>query len=631
MSIMLVYDFPVCRSESFAEDGSPVRDLLWPVEVQSVGVEVMGRTGPGDETRSNVFEDLVLDLLKAHGDLRPSVKRMADESGLDEHFVSLVLARLEDKGLPDSEHSVRRMHEPETKLVCCFRELVGGKWLPFFCMQPKLRLKQFEALEALQKARRVKMTEGLHKANLDRGFFERSIRRLSTKPQDEKQLGRILDFHPIGSERGWLHCPIKLLQDLAEGEFRIANPFGDGMEPVLERQFLSLLRDQTGDGELRQWFQQWEDEVRGRQQEAQWERSPESLFGRMEWTIYDFCRFDLRLDDGALLDSCADELCGADADCRLVGIAKELGFSVDGPGRNLLAPVRPGKFEDFKEGRAELQPDLALALFHGHAARNERMAALAEQFPNFLEKLLDLKRLRDSVAHGEGRYPRDMDGAVDFVKTVGRILGYSRTQADGRSSFDPFAAERNIHRWFGVSLCFRMDDKVRQALYRAESFSAGFNSRSDAMPGIRALYAAAQRTIRLVSDGLANPRDNLPGTREQFLSVLEEKITNANAGSIPETFQSVSENRLFSTLHGASGGSLGTETLRLLWKLPEDRLSDLREAMPDYLSELARLSTARGHGNDERTMEPEEFRTKFRKPIYDLIKILMETFLNETA
>lgn len=238
----------------FGETIGRPRHLAWPLNAYRVTLPRVLDDGNG----LNAFERVILKLLDAAG--RMDADALAAETRIPLDLVKSVLLRLQDKDLIDEHNAViEREREDErapvfvTALV--FRELATGRILPFLHRLDDtnpMRKKECE-----DKDFRVIRWDGDRRkaipAPRDVIRTLRAMKKRSSAFGQDSKMPAVQQI-TIVAEPELLHldCPIAIQK--SDGEFRIADPFGNGFSLILENAFEKLLEQ---DESLSKWLHGW--------------------------------------------------------------------------------------------------------------------------------------------------------------------------------------------------------------------------------------------------------------------------------------------------------------------------------------------------------------------------------------
>jgi hypothetical protein len=630
------------------------RNLSWPVSAYRVTLPRL--SGGGDDL--NPFERVILKLLDALGAIKDH--ELADETRLPLDLVRSILLRLQDKALIDGSNVVieqERDHEdsehakaPVFVTALVFRELVTGKHLPFVhWLDDSNPLQKKEREDDLFRSIR---SEDEHKrAPLSQRdvikVLRAAQRRSAAFGKDERippvQQVRIVDQ----PELHYLDCPIAIQK--SDGEFRIADPFGNGFSLVLEGALERLLEQ---DEKLAQWLRQWKHslskprlgEPDARTSEtfennANRQRYPKLLaslrlprsasfhsiaqiYASIEWALFYACgrrpfekavatlKFTAQADHPALL---------ADAAAQLGLMPLPFGFK----------PVKEGKLRDFESGKAELATLLSIAMLQAQHDDSHPLHRVASSHPECIIRLFDIKKKRDEKSHGKGSAdaPDKELSDAPFMRDVVHALlpdmvfsGMPIVEQDRNIRADALLdARASIQSEFGFKTFNRLGANLKERLVHAERFFLSCKEGDDGIGFVRELYAALQSAFEMSLVGRLPPDED----DDRLIESASSKAASAKlCRDLPDSLRTVKALAVRQTLQG-NGQSLGACVLAFLLMSDDDSLRSLADAQPSFVSDVANVIARRGHGN-EPLLLPKADTAELRKASYKTIKTLIE-------
>lgn len=230
------------------------RNLSWPVDVYRITLPKPDEDG----LNLNPFEQVILSLL-ALGNM--TSQKLAEETCIPRDLVESILLRLRDRGLIDDfnvtldasgNNGENQVDTPAFVTALLFRELVSGQVLPFMQLLERQPLRKQEQKQAAYKIRAF--SDGkMPPTQRDVIKVARAMQRRAAvfgKAERTPALHKIMIADQ--PERYYLDCPIAIQK--SDGEFRIADPFGNGFSLVLERAFEQLLEQ---DENAAEWLGKW--------------------------------------------------------------------------------------------------------------------------------------------------------------------------------------------------------------------------------------------------------------------------------------------------------------------------------------------------------------------------------------
>lgn len=630
------------------------RHLAWPVHAYRVTLP--RRANDGDDL--NAFERVVLKLLAALGLM--SEQELADETGIPLDLVRSILLRLQDKQRIDGSHALIEQERDRTDgddakapvfvTALVFRELVTGKYLPFVhWLDSANPLQTREGEEGL--VRTIRADDEHKNAPLTQreviGVLRAAQRRSAAFGKDDgmpaMQQIRIVPQ----AELHYLDCPIAIQK--SDGEFRIADPFGDGFSLVLEAALERLLEQ---DEQLAEWLQKWKLALSNpRAQEA--DARPQAPFeSKANWQRYPKLLANLRLLRGAAFHSLAQIYASIEwalfyASCRrpfesavatlkftaqtdhpalLDDAAKQVGLRLPPFG---LRPIWDGKLIDFKSGKAELATLLAIALLQAQDDATHPLHSIAAADPDCILRLFNIKRKRDEKSHGKGNAdaPTQELSEAPFMREIVHALlpdiVFSDTPGaapDRNSQADALLdARASIQSEFGFKTFNRLGANLKERLIHAERFFLSCKDSDDGLGFVRELYAALQATFEMSLAGRLPP-----DIQDAMLieSASNSAISTNLCSELPASLRTVKASAIRQTLQG-NGQSLGACVMASLLMSDEDRLRSIADTQPSFVNDVATVITRRGHGNEPLPLSKADT-ADLRKAAYKTIKTLIE-------
>jgi hypothetical protein len=640
------------RPNPFGETIGKPRRLAWPVNVHRVTLPKLSKEGD----KLNPFERVILKLIDAGGPR--DAETLAQETCLPKDLVQCVLLRLQDKGYINKDNDlIKQMRDgrssggndsQEFVTACVFRELATGKILPHLHFKKYDPLKRKDEDERLYK--RISYDEAYRDSPLtphDVMAALRGMQKRSTAFGNQFHLPSIQLITIIReAELYYLDCPIAILK--SDGEFRIADPFGNGFSLVLESAFSFLLEENK---DLCEWLTTWKISLSSREPVNQTDhyrepydndanrtrypnlisnlrlrrhqqfRSIEQIHAAIEWALFYSCvqrsytsavqqlKLIPQSEHPTLLQKAADTL--------------SLGLPPGG-----LFPVREGKLEGFLEGKAELGTLLSLSLLMAADDASHPLRQIAAAHPDFIVRLIEIKKKRDEHAHGvDKRRSGDIElPEEDFMREVVTTLlptvrfsnapasiAYKETMSDALME-----ARTSIQTEFGFAVFNRLGSNLQDRLIVAEQFWISCKDNDNAIAFVCDLYAALQIAFRRSLAGVLPP-----DLSESEYVVAAQKISKAcGLGDLPECLVTVKQSAIREALLG-NDRTLQSCVVAFLLVSPAGVLNAIAQMHPSFISDVAYVIELRGHGNEPLPMSKENIR-RLRKATYTTIKSLME-------
>ena len=642
----------------FGETIGKPRDLAWPVNAYRVTLPKASDDGDG----LNQFECVILKLLDAVGAMDAGA--LADETRIPLDLVKGILLRLRDKAFIDEHNALIKrkrdnLEDHEDKVLVfvtalLFRELATGKILPFLHVLDDTN--PLQKKEGEERYFRSILWDDAHKNNPPAPRAVISTLRAMNKRlkafgnDDTTPAVRQITIVPQ-PEMYYLECPIAVQK--SDGEFRIADPFGNGFSLVLESAFEQLLEQ---DSKLTSWLSDWKETLRNPRppkpddpdkrprepfdNDANWQRyrkliaslrpsqntpfrSISKIHASLEWALFYACcwspfedaittlKFTGQLEHSALLGN----------------VAQSIGLELPEFG---LRPVPLGKLIEFQNGQAELGAVLAIAILQAEKDGSHPLRRIASSHPDLISRLLGIKKKRDEKGHGKGgpdAPEAELPGDPFMREIVHALLPdicFRTTPVDGPDK-DARAdslldARASIQSEFGFKAFNRLGANLQNRLIHAERFWLSFKDGDDALVFAFDLYAAVQSAFGKELVGKLPPDIS----DSEFVNAAGKKAANADlCEALPECLRTVKILAIRQTLQGV-GQTLGSCVIAFLLMSDSDTLRAIADSQPSFMDDIEIVITRRGHGNEPRPL-PKADIAKLRKATYSTIKTLLET------
>lgn len=640
------------RPHPFGETVGRPRFLAWPVNVYRVTLPRLSADGD----KANPFERVILKLIDA-GASRDA-ESLAHETCLPKDLVQSVLLRLLDKGYIDEYNQIIKQQrdrwasdDPDSKefvTACVFRELATGRILPHVHLMKDNPLKRKE--EGGRHHLTIRL-DRVHRNNRpaphDVIVALRTMNKRSVAFGSECRLPSVrLITIAHEAELYHLDCPIAIQR--SDGEFRIADPFGNGFSLVLESAFSCLLEK---DERVRDWLADWKTSLSTREpnnvaaahrqlydSDANRARYPklldnlrlghnrqfrtiEQIFAALEWSLFYSCaqrpyasavqklKLTPQSEHLSLLKRAAEEL--------------YLEWPTGG-----LFPVREGKLQDFLTGKAEMGTVLSLSLLMAAGDASHPLRQIASDHRNFIVRLLKIKKDRDESGHGTGRVRssdvelRDEAFMREFVTTLLPTVRFSETPAAGANReavLDAMMdARTSIQNEFGFAMFNRLGTTLQDRIIVAEQFWLSCSDGDDALAFACDLYAALQAAFRRSLTGALSPDIG----ESEYVTMAKKNAAECGLGDLPECLCTVKRTAVRDTLLG-NDQTLQSCVVAFLLVSSDDTLKAIAQTHPSFVADVAHVIERRGHGNEPLPLSRDAIRS-LRKSAYTTIKTLQE-------
>ena len=644
------------RPNPFGETiGRPNR-LAWPVNAYRVTLPEASNDGDG----LNPFEHVILKLLDAVGAM--DARALADETRIPLDLVKGILLRLRDKRLIDEHNAIIKrkrdnLEGQEEKVpvfvtALLFRELATGRVLPFLHL-----LNDGNPLRKREEEKFVQMVSAnqAHKqcVPVPRDVISalRAMKRRSAAFGRNDKMPAVQQITIARSpESYYLECPIAVQK--SDGEFRIADPFGNDFSLILESAFVQLLEQ---DRQLSEWLFKWKQSLRNPrppkqagsderpkepfENDTNWQRYPKlvaslrpsqntrfrsisKIHASFEWALFYACcrrpfedavvklKFTGQLEHHTLLENAA----------QVVGLElPEFG----------LRPVPLGKLFDFQNGQAELGTVLAIAILQAEKDESHPLRRIASLHRDLIRRILVIKKYRDEKGHGKGGSDSaDTELPADpFMREIVHALlpdisfadkPVEGTGKDARAD-SLLDAGASIQSEFGFKAFNRLGANLQDRLIHAERFWLASKEGDDALVFACDLYAALQASFHSTLSRKLPP-DIMDS---EFIAASQKKMQESGLGELAECLRTVKPLAIRQTLQG-NEQTLGACVIAFLLMSNDDTLRIIADMHPSFIDDIAIAITARGHGNEPLPLPYADI-AKLRKVTYSTIKTLLET------
>lgn len=647
------------RPNPFGETIGKTRYLAWPVNVYRVTLP----SASDDSDDLNPFERVILKLLDALGAM--DARALSKETRIPLDLAKGILLRLRDRAFIDENGSVIEQKrdnsesEEEKALVfvtaLLFREIATGKILPFLHLLDDTNLLRRKDSEG--KIRKKIAPNDTHKnsppAPRDVITALRAMKKRSAALGGDDKMPSVQQITIARlPESYYLECPIAIQK--SDGEFRIADPFGNGFSLILESAFEQLLNP---DEELSEWLYKWKQSLSNPrlpkpsdsdqrskepfENEVNRQRYPKlvanlrpsrnnqfrslsKIYASLEWALFYVCIRSQFEDAISKLKFTGQP----EHHALLENAAQSIGLELH---EHNFRPIREGKLLDFYNGQAELGTVLAIAILQAQQDESHPLHRIASSHPNIISRLLGIKKKRDENAHGKGgagTLETELSDDLLMRKIVHTLLpdiSFADTLVAAESDKDARAdalldARTSIQNEFSFKVFNRLGTSLQNRLIHSERFwlscKGGYD---DARSFADDLYAAVQSAFEKRLAGKLPP----DVSDSEFVSAAERKVFDAGLGdALPECLSTVKTLAIRQTLQGA-GQTVGACAIAFLLMSDGNTLRSIADSQPSFIDDIANVIARRGHGNEPLPLPTSDI-TKLRKASYSTIKTLME-------
>lgn len=634
----------------FGESIGGRRNLAWPVDAYRVTLpKVSGGEGP------NPFERVILTMIDAGG--AREAEALASETCLPVDLVQCVLLRLRDKAFIDGHNEIveqkrdnwenKQDRIPDFVTALFFRELATGKVLPFY--------HQIDDDNPLKIRERVEKCEKIYwdddhknRPPIPRDIISalRATKKRSMAFSGETRLPTVQQITIARDpEKYYLDCPIAIQK--SDGEFRIADPFGNGFSLILENSFGRLLEQ---DDSLKDWLMDWKQNLsnpRLQKKDATHKepydneanqglyqnlvsnlrlgkntqhRSIEKIHAALEWALFYTCTqrpFDNSVKQLRLTNQ-------AEHPVLLKQAAEEVGLNLP---KYEFRPTLLGKLDGFLSGKAEMETVISISLLMAKTDDEHPLRQVATRHQDFLIRLFDIKKKRDEKRHGKGKAQKNevelpeepfMREVVTALLPAIRFSDTPFAEADKDADADSMLdARTSIQNEFGFRLFNQFGPNLQHRLIYAERFWLSCQDGDDALAFACDLYAALQ-SVFAISLSAHSPeiRDS------EFVAEAAENAASAGLEVLPDALCTVRPALVQKAMQGEDH-SLGACVLAFLLVSDAEILRSIAEVQPNFISDVADIINGSGHGNKPLPSSKGVI-GKLRKSTYSTIKTLSE-------
>jgi hypothetical protein len=639
------------KPKPFGETVGKPRNLAWPVNAYRVTLPKVSEDGAG----LNPFERVILKMIDAGGARGPEV--LATETCIPIDLVQCVLLRLQDKAFIDEHNEIIKQmrdnweneeeNEPDFVTAIFFRELATGKILPFHH-----RLDDNNPLRKKETTRFLKIHDDDRNKNsppTSRDVISalRAIKKRSMAFDSEVRLPVAQQITIIQEpELYYLDCPIVIQK--SDGEFRIADPFGNGFSLVFENAFSHLIEQ---DSRLSDWLMNWKQSLsnpRQDQQDATYKepydndanqcrypnlvsnlrlkrntqyRSIEQIHAALEWALFYACTqrpYDTAVKQLRFTNQ-------SEHPDLLKEAAEKAGLN---PPQSGFRAVWGGKLDDFLSGNSDMGTVLSIVLLTAESDASHPLHRIAAQHQDFIIRVFDIKNIRDEKGHGKGKgqeigYELSEEAFMREIVTV--LLPAIRFSDTPVAQLDKdvvtdllLAARTSIQAEFGFKLFNRLGTDLQDSLIHTERFWLSCKDGDNAQSFAFDLYAALQKKFRQKLSGVLPP--DVEGS--ELWVIAQRNASRSGLGQLPESLCTVNPLAIRNTLQG-DDKSLGACVIAFLLVSDSDTLYSVAATQPTFISDIEGILSQRKHGNTPLPLHKDDI-SKIRKSAYSTIKTLLE-------
>lgn len=639
-------------------------NLRWPADAYRVTFP----SRPDADSETNAFERLVLQLLD-QGATR-TVESIAETSCLPLDLVRTVVRQLQDKEFidkslrPDSEilqklgldksGEIQSGETPATfGTAFVFRDCISGGLLPYihilsdstqlrrkdgdkedidlskFAPKGHAEIPKTTEIRALLRAVRLgRRLTGTVIPRIDAGLVnvdsapERVL--LSCQLYFEQETGRQLVSDPFVDG-----CSAVLTSSLQE--CRKSNRELDEALSVLENRIVHTEKDSKSSDnvspETRRRYPKLADSLRTSQNAPF--LSANKVYGMLEWALFYACGKSPVEPVLALLE---DGFRTEELPARQLEAAVDAGFDCsDSNGKPIrFPPVRPGKALDFRNGKAEMNTLVAIALLQSSiSADGSCIRNMARCFPDFFKTLAELRNERNAQQHGKkkGAFKGHSPFLARMLPVVNVLLPDAEIRLNGalkptRMQKDAVIFARlRLQRTFGFSTFSKLTETEVGNLLSAERNANRQDSEADRQPFVTGICNVLESMLetRVRDNELRQARHSVP-----FEQMLDSRIELLGLSSLREHPSYRLNARNLASAANGDPKTLGACVKCFVAWEDEGTLRLLLGQIPRFVEDIGELLELRGHGNEHLTLGKRQIED-LRNKSFSLITTLLET------
>jgi len=321
----------------------------------------------------------------------------------------------------------------------------------------------------------------------------------------------------------------------------------------------------------------------------------------------------------------------------LYQFAEKIGLTVTCKEKPILQ-VKAGAIKQIEHGKTELQPLLALAITGASNQSGYPFNHLAKKYPLALKLLIDLKKLRDPIAHGKS--DEEAIGYKELkisFETISDII--FTLLPDIKGDYDSFMNESyivsaevdqdrlkaiiSLEDHFTLPMASSMEKNLKEQLLRIEMYLSDFSDNKKNQI-IESLASSMQLVLgdiiqRYSVFSQSNEPDNYKD--QAFDRAVQYGIVE-NTSAIPASLTTVRSDRVERAIQGSQRESLGANFIAFLFLLPDDDLTNLDEKTK-LIETVDQLIALRGHGNHDIDLSLKDL-TEVKETVFSIIKRLLE-------
>jgi hypothetical protein len=323
----------------------------------------------------------------------------------------------------------------------------------------------------------------------------------------------------------------------------------------------------------------------------------------------------------------------------LYGFATKIGLSLS-PRNKKLLQVKAGAIRHIQNGRVKFQPLLAISIA-GAATKysNHPFCDLARNHSGFLDFALSLKKLRDSVSHGDisdykkdaVQLKHDIDQTKGILQTLFPTIISELSEGDHRKNIgndinqERFKSEIKLDEFFGLSFVYEMERGLREQLIRIEQMFAHTLDDLISIETLKALAAAMETILQQKIRNRGTVNNNVENIKEIALGKIIDAGFFDRHNEIPESITTVKSGFVDKSVRGY-GTTLGASFLALMFVSSKDEIDHLYQVDEHFVTCTADLLEKRGDGNTITDPLSRDDLESLKNNVFKAIKIITEVF-----
>jgi hypothetical protein len=438
------------------------------------------------------------------------------------------------------------------------------------------------------------------------------------------------------------------------------NFVSDGGSRVIRSEKFSPIADNLK--KARKNFEKWKDEPitstnEGNKKKSDVFESIVALYAALEHTLAAVC-FEYPVDDWIKVFSSGT----CDSNARILReSAAKIGFSIT-PENSFLLKASPEAIRRARDGHAELQPQLILAVMAAshekrhpfnrlvHQLSNEPTNEISKKSIDVFDFLARFKNLRDSFNHGNHPADISVDEFEELLSNSEKIIAILSPNGESArernvvvdaspelSDYDQLClkAEIALEKRFGLATLHFMNPDLKETLRRLEmpqydsqimaiDLASALQLTFNAV--LSAMRSQASLTVEKIEKWAGEFERDLYATGKAVKEHAQEQAVRfallAPGDTFPTPFALTRVARIKSAIQGG-GSSLQAVCVALLAVSPDDVLASIARKTPEFLHTVDEAVKLRGHGNAPVLADETEI-AKIKEKVFAVIQSLME-------